>query len=66
MAAPSVFVQEAHTQVHARLKASIAGHGGTYVEMHKLDDKMAKKLPKDLVGRVIKQREAMKLLKRSG
>ena len=60
----SVLVQEAVRQVDARLKASIAGHRGSYVEMHKLDDKTARKLPKDFIGRVLKQREAMKLLKR--
>jgi hypothetical protein len=53
--AASVFLQEADTQVHARLKAPIAGHGGNCVEMHRLDNKTAEK---DLVGRALKPREA--------
>jgi hypothetical protein len=63
---PSVFVQEASSLVHARMKANLAGHGGEFSQAHQLDEKTAKKMPKDLVGRVLNQKEAMRLLKRLG
>jgi hypothetical protein len=57
------YIQEASTQMYAGLKSAIAGFEGELKEVIPLDAKTAKKLPKDLVGRVLKQREAMKLLK---
>jgi hypothetical protein len=60
------FVQEASTQMYAALKSAMAGFDGKYVETQQLDAKTAKKLPKDPVGRVLKQREAMKVLKKLG
>lgn len=61
-----VFVQEADTLIGARLRASIDGFKGTFSEGHMLDAKTTKKMPKDLVGRMLNQRQAMRLLKRLG
>jgi hypothetical protein len=63
---PSIVVQEAGDVITARLKAKLAGHEGEFTEAHKLDAKTAKKMPKDLVGRVLSQREATRLLKKLG
>lgn len=63
---PSIVVQEAGDVITARLKAKLVGHEGDFAEAHRLDTKMAKKVPKDLVGRVLSQKEAMRLLKKLG
>ena len=43
--------------IFARLRASIDGFGGTFVEAHPLDAKTAKKIPKRMIGRVLTARE---------
>lgn len=58
------YIQEASAPILGRLKASLAGLDGKFVEYHELDLKTAKKVPKDLVGRVLKRREALRLLKK--
>ena len=42
---PGVFVQEAGTKIHARMKAGIAGHEGTFVD--------CRELGKAMLGRVL-------------
>lgn len=59
-----VFIQEAAAPLTARLKASIAGHAGNYVEHHALDQPTAAKIPKAAIGRVLSQAEAQALLNR--
>jgi len=42
-----IFIQEAHALIFARLKAAIVGFDdGVFVEAHKLDAEIAKKIPK--------------------
>ena len=62
--APTVFLQNADAAVFARLKAAITGFPGTFVEIHALDQKTEKKVPKTMVGRVLSQTEAAMLLNR--
>jgi len=62
--APAVFIQDAASLVYARLAAAKAGFDGTFVEGHELDAKTAKKIPKQMIGRVLLQKEAAALLKR--
>jgi hypothetical protein len=64
--APRVFIQEANAGIYARLKASIAGHQGEFAEMHQLDEKTAKTVPKKMIGRGLSQEEAQALLARMG
>ena len=60
-----IFIQEASTLIFARLKASIAGFdGGVFIEAHMLDEKRAKKVPKNMIGRLLTDREVSALLDR--
>lgn len=64
---PAVFIQESTGKEIARLKASIAGFNkGVFSEMHELDAKTEKKVPKKMIGRVLGQDEANALLKKIG
>lgn len=40
-----IFIVQAGAPITARIKASIAGFDGTFVEAHELDDKSAKRVP---------------------
>lgn len=58
-----VFIQPASYLIFARMKAALAGfYEGEFVEAHKLDEKMTKRLPKKMIGRVLMQDEAESLL----
>lgn len=59
-----VFVQESGDLLVARLKASMAGFDGEFVEAHQLDPKMVKLIPKTAIGRVLSLQEADQVLKR--
>jgi hypothetical protein len=61
---PKVYVQESSSLIEARLKAGLVGVKGEYVEGHELDDKTARKVPKDMRQRVLSGIEAARLLKR--
>jgi hypothetical protein len=50
----------------ARLKASMAGHTEGFVECHKLDAKMSKRIPKAAIRRRLSNDEAMRLLQKIG
>lgn len=64
---PSVFIVEATGGEIAMLKASIAGFGnGRPSEIHELDAKTERKVPKKMIGRVLDQKEATELLKKIG
>jgi hypothetical protein len=60
------YLQKADTQMYAGLRSAMDGFEGALKEVIPLGAKAARKVPKDLVGRVLKQREAMKLLKKLG
>jgi hypothetical protein len=62
----SVFLQEASEKLYAWLHAALAGHRGAPVEIHELDAKTARKMPKRAIGRVLSQDEAQALLERLG
>lgn len=57
-----VFIQEAGDLLMARLKASMAGFEGEFVEGHELEPKMA--VPEKMQGRPLTADEAGRLLKR--
>ena len=59
-----VVIQEASTLNFARLDAAITGLGGHFVGGHMLDDKRATKVPKNMIGRVLSDREVSALLDR--
>jgi hypothetical protein len=61
-----VWIQEAGTAPEARLKASLAGHADGFVEMHELDDKTARKVPKASIGKELDIDAAGKLLNKIG
>lgn len=59
-----VFIQEAGDILNARLKASVAGLEGRFVEAHQLQAKMVEAIPAKMLGRVLTQEEAARLLKK--
>jgi hypothetical protein len=61
-----VFLQEGAHMTFARIKASVTGHEGEFVEAHELDKKLERKIPKKMRGRVLSQKEATELLERLG
>lgn len=59
-----VFIQESGDLITARLKASMAGFDGKFVEAHQLEPKMVKAIPAKMLGRVLKPEEAGRLLRK--
>ena len=59
-----VLIQEGSTLNFARLDAAITGLGGDFVGGHMLDDQRAKKVPKNMIGRLLTDREVSALLDR--
>jgi hypothetical protein len=62
----SVFIQPAGGLIEARMRAMLAKVPGEFQEGHELDDKIAKKVPKGMIGRVLSPKEATALLKKLG
>lgn len=62
---PRVYIKEASAPIYARLAGAMAGvlDPRDFVEMHALDDKTARKVPKRMQGRLLSQQEAKALLK---
>jgi hypothetical protein len=60
----TLFIQPAETMVFAQLKASIAGMEGKCKEIYALDAKMARKVPKKLIGKALNQKQANALVKK--
>jgi hypothetical protein len=60
----AVWIQEAHEPSMARLKASMAGAPEDFKEYLQLDEKTAKKIPKNLIGKTLKNAQANALLKK--
>ena len=61
---PCVRIQEGGAQIFAQLNAMIDGFGGSFIEAHRLDAEMAKKIPKAMTGRTLTMDEAAALLDR--
>lgn len=59
-----VFIQESGDLLTARLRASMAGLEGKFVEGHELEPKMAKVVPAKMVGRPLTIDEAARLLRK--
>lgn len=60
-----IVLQPASDVIYARLRAALADLAeGTFIESHELETKMAKKIPKNLIGRRLTQDEALALLNR--
>lgn len=63
----SVFLQRAGDSLFAQMRSALAGHeGGIPVEVHKLDAKTARKVPKKMIGRKLALSEARALLEKIG
>ena len=61
----AVVILPASALVYARLDAAKMGlDEGTFVEGHQLDDKLSRRVPKNMIGRRLSQDEATKLLKK--
>ena len=59
-----IYIQEARSLFFARRRASRAGFDeGTFVEAHALDAKIAKKIPKAWIGRILSPSEVSALLR---
>ena len=61
-----VFIQPAYELGMARLRASLAGAPEEFKEALRLDAKTSKKVPKDMIGRLLSAKEGQALLKRFG
>jgi len=59
-----VMICEAGALIFARIEAGKAKFGGTFVEAHELDPKMAKRIPRKAIGRTLTLDEAAALLDR--
>ena len=59
-----ILIQEGSTLIFARLDAAMAGFDGDFIGAHRLDDKRAKKVPKNMIGRLLTDREVSALLDR--
>ena len=59
-----VSIQEGSTLNFARLDAVIAGVEGVFVGGRMLDERYAKKVPKNMIGRLLTDREVSALLDR--
>jgi hypothetical protein len=57
-----VTIQPAYSLIAARLRAALADIKGEFREGHQLDEKMAKKVPKGVVGKILTRKEAQSLL----
>jgi hypothetical protein len=58
-----VVIQRAALMIQTRLVSSVADlDHGTFAEGHPLDDKMAKRVPKKLIGRRLTRTQAADLL----
>jgi hypothetical protein len=58
----TVIIQPSGDIVTARMQAMLANVPGVFQEGYKLDDKMAQKVPKKMIGRVLSRKEAAALL----
>ena len=56
-----VWLEQAPDLLQARFKASLKGYK-EFLEGHKLDRATVRKIPHDLIGRCLRNREAMRLL----
>lgn len=54
-----VFIIESAHVMMARIKASMAGQKGDFLECHQLDAKTAKKIPKKMIGRSLSRNEGL-------
>jgi hypothetical protein len=65
---PRVYITEASAEIYSRLAGAIAGilNPADFMEMHALEDKTARKVPKKMKGRLLSQGEAKALLERMG
>jgi hypothetical protein len=60
----TLFIQPAETMVYAQLKASIALGDGKYQEGYELDARMTRKMPRNLIGKPLNQKQANALVKK--
>ena len=61
---PCVRIQEGGALIFAQLNAMKDGFGGSFIEAHRLDAEMAKKIPKAMTGRTLTMDEAAAVLDR--
>ena len=61
-----VMIRDDNALIFARLRAAMNGFGGSFIEAHALDVKLAKKIPKRMIGKALTASEAAVLLDRLG
>jgi hypothetical protein len=62
-----VVLRDASCMVHARLAVALGNlEPGPFTEGHQLDEKMSRRIPKQMIGRCLSTCEAQQLLKRIG
>ena len=59
-----VTIREDHALIFASIRASMDGFKGKFVEAHALDETMAKRIPRKMIGRPLTMDEAAALLDR--
>jgi hypothetical protein len=57
-----VMIREDHAMIFASIRAAMDGFGGSFVEAHRLDAEMAKRIPKAMTRRTLTMDEAAALL----
>lgn len=60
----AVFIQPASNLITARMRAMLAGITGEFQEGHELDARMAKRVPKAQIGKILLRNQATALLKK--
>ncbi len=60
----AVFIQPAGDLITARMRVALAGMDGEFQEGHELDAKIAKRMAKDQIGKILSRKQATALLKR--
>ena len=60
----AVIIQPAGEIITARMRAMLSGIEGEFQEGHRLETKMAKKVPKALIGKILSRTQAAALLKK--
>lgn len=61
-----IIIQKASALIYARLIIEAGKQDWSFIEAHELDDKIAKRIPKNMQGRPLTMKEAGRLLKKIG
>ncbi len=59
-------IREGRDLLFARMHVALSGYEGEFVEGHRLDDKTTRKLPNNVVGETLNQKQAAALFDKLG